>query len=156
MRGKKPCYYATRTISTHAIDDFLFPVVPTSFVSLFMAWQAYQATATTRAKQRYLPRKSFWPHFDTSHNFTKTSPDNLSVVLTLSMLSSHLPEKIARNSPMEFNNTLRGILTSLLWYSLSFSEGFEWVNSSLQHSIRIWDLWWGKAELGGLKLKDPN
>ena len=156
MRGEKPCYYATRTISTHAIDDFLFPVVPTSFVSLFMAWQAYQATTTTRAKQRYLPRKSFWPHFDTSHNFTKTSPDNLSGVLTFKYALIPPSWKIASKGFVEFNKTMRRILTSLLCYSLYFSEGFEWVNSSLQHSIRIWDLWWGKAELGGLKLKDPN
>ena len=82
-------------------------------------------------KQRYLPRKSFWPHFDTSHNFTKTSPDNLSVVLTFKYA---LIPPSWKNSPkfsngfVEFNKTMRGILTSLLWYSLSFSEGFEWVN----------------------------
>ena len=53
----------------------------------------------------------------------------------LSMLSSHLPEKIASKGFVEFNKTMRRILTSLLCYSLYFSEGFEWVNSSLQHSI---------------------
>ena len=106
-------------------------------------------------KQRYLPRKSFWPHFDTSHNFTKTSPDNLSVVLTFKYALIPPSWKNSRkfsNGFVALNKTMRRILTSLLCYSLYFSEGFEWVNSSLQHSIRIWDLWWGKAELGGLKL----
>ena len=81
-------------------------------------------------KQRYLPRKSFWPHFDTSHNFTKTSPDNLSVVLTFKYAlipPSWKNSQKFSNRFVEFDKTMRGILTYLLWYSLSFSEGFEWV-----------------------------
>ena len=84
-------------------------------------------------KQRYLPRKSFWPHFDTSHNFTKTSPDNLSVVLTFKYALIPPSWKNSRkfsNGFVALNKTMRGILTSLLCYSLYFSEGFEWVNSS--------------------------
>ena len=100
MRGEKPCYYATRTISTHAIDDFLFPVVPTSFVSLFMAWQAYQAHHHQSKSRDIYREKVFGPISILPITSQRRHPTTCRSSSLLSMLSSHLPEKIAGNSPM--------------------------------------------------------